>query len=987
MTKRALIRFLPAALLAAALGGPWASTAAAAPASFLAASDDGARAFFSTNDALVPGDTDFRTDVYERAAGITRLLSTGPTGGNSAFDASFGGASGDGLRVFFATSERLVPGDTDNARDVYLRSGGATTLVSTGLTGGNGNADADITGASEDGTLAFFVTSEQLTSADQDSSFDVYSRSDTTTALISTATGVGNGPHTAVFNGTSADGSAVVFTTSEQMVAADTDTRPDIYLRSAGDTSLVSTGPTGGNGAIDPIFFDISADGSRVFFETNESLVSGDVDTAADVYERAGTSTALVSAGGVASNAANYAGSSADGSKVFFETDESLDAGDLDAVSDVYERSAGTTTLASTGPSDGTGAFPAFFRAASGDGSRVFFSTARALTAADVDSAADVYERASGATALVSAGTASLPAFFSQASGDGSSAFFLTQESLSGSDTDSQADVYKASGGTTLLISTGPGVTGGNGPFDPQLTGISADGSVAFLQSQERLTTDDLENEDDVFERNGSTTSLVSIGNSAPLGPGVPVLTGSSPTSPANANTPLIVGQSDPGTTLKLYDTANCTGAPVATGTAAELASPGIEVSVADNTSTTFRAQATDSLGDTSDCSASAVTYVEDSLAPAEPDLTDTDPDSPANANTPLIKGSAETGATVSLFTSADCSGTPAATGSAAAFASPGLQVTVADDSDTTFRARATDAAGNASACSADSISYQEVSGPPAAPVLTPFGSASPANQNNVRVRGSAPSGSTIAVFKGPCTGTPAATGTAAELSGAGIQVSVPNDSNTTFRATATLFGVESGCSAGVSFVEDSTRPGSPRLDVPFSPRNDNSPRIDGSAEANSTVKIYSRPSCEGAPVAVLPAAELGSGLVIQVPDNSVTTLYALAADRAGNDSLCSSDPAVYTEDSAAPRTRITFAPGIKTRDRTPTFRFRDVTGNERTRFLCRIDRRAFRSCGTPLRLNRLGPGRHTFRVKAVDAAGNRERRASKRRFTVVRTR
>jgi hypothetical protein len=39
------------------------------------------------------------------------------------------------------------------------------------------------------------------------------------------------------------------------------------------------------------------------------------------------------------------------------------------------------------------------------------------------------------------------------------------------------------------------------------------------------------------------------------------------------------------------------------------------------------------------------------------------------------------------------------------------------------------------------------------------------------------------------------------------------------------------------------------------------------------------------------------------------------------------------------------------------------------------------------MRLKKLGPGRHMFRVKAIDAAGNRETRPSKRRFTIVRTR
>ena len=49
------------------------------------------------------------------AGGQTTLLSTGPTGGNGAFDASFTGASADGTRVFFGTEESLVSADTDAA--------------------------------------------------------------------------------------------------------------------------------------------------------------------------------------------------------------------------------------------------------------------------------------------------------------------------------------------------------------------------------------------------------------------------------------------------------------------------------------------------------------------------------------------------------------------------------------------------------------------------------------------------------------------------------------------------------------------------------------------------------------------------------------------------------------------------------------------------------------------------------------------------------
>jgi hypothetical protein len=111
-----------------------------------------------------------------------------------------------------------------------------------------------------------------------------------------------------------------------------------------------------------------------------------------------------------------------------------------------------------------------------------------------------------------------------------------------------------------------------------------------------------------------------------------------------------------------------------------------------------------------------------DLAPPPEPILTDTDPDSPANDNAPEVKGTAEAGSTVSLYTSSDCSGTPVATGTAAAFASPGITAGVADNSTTTFKAIATDASNNGSPCSTSSITYTETAGFSAAITLSAAG-------------------------------------------------------------------------------------------------------------------------------------------------------------------------------------------------------------------------------------------------------------------------
>ena len=110
-------------------------------------------------------DADVFEDVYERSGGQTTLVSPGGAGTS---DAIFAGASADGARVFFVTFEVLAGADSDTSQDVYERSGGQTTLISTGPTGANGAFDASFRGASADGARVFFGTAEPLVAGDMD---------------------------------------------------------------------------------------------------------------------------------------------------------------------------------------------------------------------------------------------------------------------------------------------------------------------------------------------------------------------------------------------------------------------------------------------------------------------------------------------------------------------------------------------------------------------------------------------------------------------------------------------------------------------------------------------------------------------------------------------------------------------------------------------------------------------------------------------------
>jgi hypothetical protein len=88
-----------------------------------AISDDGRRVFFSTTEALVPGDANRKSDVYEYdvPSGTVHLISSG----KDQSDSYFMDASATGGDVFFLTRQRLVGWDTDSNYDLYdARVGG-----------------------------------------------------------------------------------------------------------------------------------------------------------------------------------------------------------------------------------------------------------------------------------------------------------------------------------------------------------------------------------------------------------------------------------------------------------------------------------------------------------------------------------------------------------------------------------------------------------------------------------------------------------------------------------------------------------------------------------------------------------------------------------------------------------------------------------------------------------------------------------------------
>ena len=131
------------------------------------------------------------------------------------------------------------------------------------------------------------------------------------------APGFGPGSGTVMF---SADGSKRFFNTPAALVPGDTDGQGDVYEEANGQFTLVSTGPTGGNGPQDAGIRLVSQDGSHVVFGTTESLVAADTDGSSDLYVWSNGVTQLVtldSGPDPAHNSITVAGASADGSVLY----------------------------------------------------------------------------------------------------------------------------------------------------------------------------------------------------------------------------------------------------------------------------------------------------------------------------------------------------------------------------------------------------------------------------------------------------------------------------------------------------------------------------------------------------------------------------------------------------------------------------------------------------------------------------------------------
>ena len=129
---------------------------------FQAVSADGRYVLFSSaSGAVVPNDGNGRTDLFvrDRESGRTVRVNVNTAGVVSNADVGFASISGDGRYVVFdSTATNLVPNDTNDASDVFLRDlqAGTTLRVSVSSSGVAGNRGSSSPSVSTDGRYVAF---------------------------------------------------------------------------------------------------------------------------------------------------------------------------------------------------------------------------------------------------------------------------------------------------------------------------------------------------------------------------------------------------------------------------------------------------------------------------------------------------------------------------------------------------------------------------------------------------------------------------------------------------------------------------------------------------------------------------------------------------------------------------------------------------------------------------------------------------------------
>lgn len=292
--------------------------------------------------------------VHDRQTGETKranVASDGTLANNNSGEVLI---SEDGRYVTFASyADNLVPEDTNNAQDIFVRDlqTGETSRVNITTDGLEANGESYFTAISADGRyVAFQSDADNLVAEDTNDASDIFvhdrETGETTRVSVASDGTEGNrfsneGPNLAI----SADGRYVAFQSyASNLVPGDTNNAPDIFVHDRETAEITRVSLASGGTEVNGSSFGIaiSADGGYVLFSSQaDNLVTGDKnrrETFLHNRETGETTPVSITVNGSDSNGNTYGTAiSADGSFVLFSSEaDNLVPGDTNKVADVF---------------------------------------------------------------------------------------------------------------------------------------------------------------------------------------------------------------------------------------------------------------------------------------------------------------------------------------------------------------------------------------------------------------------------------------------------------------------------------------------------------------------------------------------------------------------------------------------------------------------------------------------------------------------------
>ncbi|MEO8328432.1 MAG: calcium-binding protein, partial [Candidatus Nanopelagicales bacterium] len=283
----------------------------------------------------------------------------------------------------------------------------------------------------------------------------------------------------------------------------------------------------------------MSAQGQFVAFASRARIVQGPANLASrqvflrDMSTGASTLLSIARDGGGGDGSSDWPSISADGTRIVFESKATnLVRGDTNGFSDIfmYDTTSGVTTLISHAPNGNPANLASYSPAISADGTHVAFTSSATNLGPDngyFDSVY-IYDIASGGAQLVTHAPDGSPTNYyggynPQISADGNLvAYYSPTADLVADDTNSHDDVflYNAATDTNQLISRTP--DGGLANGNSYGVDISADGThVAYNSYANNLVpNDDTDNITDVFVYDVASESTTLISRATDGGPG-----------------------------------------------------------------------------------------------------------------------------------------------------------------------------------------------------------------------------------------------------------------------------------------------------------------------------------------------------------------------------------------------------------------------------------------------------------------------------------